>query len=95
MGGGADRFEMNMLIDYRQRPFRYTANRTDFGPVGRPYNELLISIMQAMGLTPEDYQRDGNTGFGDYIGPYRNDLEYWESFVANKNRPLPVLTRFA
>ena len=33
---------------------------------GRRYNEFLITIMQAAGLTPTDYQKDGGTGFGHY-----------------------------
>ena len=33
---------------------------------GRRYNEFLITLMQAGGLTPADYQMDGGTGFGSY-----------------------------
>ncbi|MEM9194224.1 MAG: DUF1552 domain-containing protein [Myxococcota bacterium] len=94
VAGGGGKLNTDLLIDYRQRPFRYTANRRDFGAVGRPYNELLITIMQAMGLGPEDYRREGRDGFGDYIAPYRN-LDYWESYLTNKNTPLPVLSNFA
>ena len=33
---------------------------------GRRYNEFLITLMAAAGLTPADYQRGGGTGFGTY-----------------------------
>jgi len=46
---------------------RFTTGRyIDFG--GRPMNNLLVSIFDAMGLSPEDYEREGRTGFGDYDG---------------------------
>lgn len=37
-----------------------------FPGLGRPINELLISIMLAMGLSPEDWEKNGKPGFGDY-----------------------------
>lgn len=42
---------------------------------GRPYNQLLITIAQAMGLKPTDYQTNSNEGFGvygDWIAKYSN-----------------------
>ena len=31
---------------------------------GIPHNQFLLSVMQAMGLSPEDYERDGEPGYG-------------------------------
>lgn len=39
---------------------------------GRRWNELLISIFRAAGLSPADYQRNGQTGFGEYDCTPRN-----------------------
>jgi len=33
---------------------------------GRPYNQLLVTIAQAMGLSPADYEVGGTQGFGIY-----------------------------
>ncbi len=33
---------------------------------GRRYNEFLITLMTAAGLSPSDYEKDGNKGFGTY-----------------------------
>jgi len=50
---------------------------------GRTYNQLLVSIAQAMGLQPADYERPGTTGFGfygkltsqyDYLGNHKRDF---------------------
>lgn len=31
---------------------------------GIPHNQFLVSVLQAMGLSPEDYERDGQPGYG-------------------------------
>lgn len=33
---------------------------------GVQYNRLLVTIMQAMGMTPEEYEREPGRGFGEY-----------------------------
>ncbi|MFK7999742.1 MAG: DUF1552 domain-containing protein [Polyangiales bacterium] len=33
---------------------------------GVQYNRLLVTIMQAMGMTPADYEREAGRGFGEY-----------------------------
>jgi hypothetical protein len=37
--------------------------------IGRPYNHLLTTIATTMGLTPQDYEKFGQKGIGDY-DPY-------------------------
>jgi hypothetical protein len=58
---------------------------TDFK--GRPYNSLLITLLQAMGLSPEDYETDGQPGFGEYGGSFMNQYS-----DADGQQPLPFLT---
>jgi hypothetical protein len=57
---------------------------------GRPYAQLLISIMKAVGLQPSDYAvgGDGNpNGFGDYNGADPN----YQAFASTHNSPLPFV----
>jgi hypothetical protein len=34
---------------------------------GLPHNRLLVTIMQALGLVPADYERDGLPGYGHNV----------------------------
>ncbi len=38
--------------------------------LGRALNEWQISVMTAMGLSPEEWERNGLPGFGSYVGNY-------------------------
>ena len=65
-GSAGGRLRTNAIYDYRARPRVHWFGRDDFPPMGRPYNALLIAIMQAMGLAPNEYERSPGAGFGDY-----------------------------
>jgi hypothetical protein len=41
-----------------------TGRYIDYG--GRNYNDLLVTLLQVMGLAPDDYEQGGVPGFGDY-----------------------------
>jgi len=52
---------------------------------GRPYNSLLISILQAFGLEPSEYEQ-GSPGFGDY------SVNLFDQYDMNEaSQPLPFL----
>lgn len=89
-GSGKGKFLTGKYLDYRQRPFKYYANRGDFPAVGRPYTQFLCSIMLAAGLQPAEFTPYGTQGkFGDYtFGTYDNG-EYVK-YSAVRNDPLPV-----
>jgi hypothetical protein len=55
----------NRYLDYCNWTGRY-ANPIDWGVLipGVPHNRFLVSCMQAMGLEPGDYERDGLAGYG-------------------------------
>jgi hypothetical protein len=58
---------------------------------GLPHNRLLVTMLQAMGLAPEDYERDGQPGYGhtDLINtPYNWPGDYDMSLIGS---PLPGL----
>lgn len=68
----------------RLNPGRYV----HFG--GRLMNSLLVSIFDTMGLAPEDFERNGVAGFGDYEG---NNAELYSQFLSQDERRqrLPVV----
>lgn len=57
---------------------------------GIPHNRLMVTILQAMGLQPGDYERDGLAGYGhneQFAGPYN-----WPSdayVMGDIGKPLP------
>jgi hypothetical protein len=71
-GSGGGYLKTGRLLDYRNMS-KPTGNTGYTGFCcgktyyhGRPYNELLITLLQAMGLGPADYEQNGQVGFGDY-----------------------------
>jgi hypothetical protein len=91
-GSAGGYLKTGRLLDYRDynKPTSnvgyagYCCNKKYYH--GRPYNELLITLLQAYGLQPADYETSGKLGFGDYdydvpsgnvtaadLAPYRLD----------------------
>ena len=66
-GGLQGYFKTGYYVDYRQRPFQNKGYSPDCDSNGRVYNQLLVSILQGMGLAPEDYEQNGVPGFGNYV----------------------------
>ncbi len=73
--GGA--INSGRYIDYidHDRPVRFSQH--DGGVIeGVQYNRLLVTVMQAMGLSPEEYERDPGRGFGE-LGIIGKDPGAW------------------
>lgn len=86
LGSGGGALQTGYYFDCRQRPYTGTPYTYD---LGRPYAQLLVSIMTALGLLPSDYSvgGDGNpTGFGDF-----NGATDYKAFTATHNSPLPFV----
>jgi hypothetical protein len=67
IGSAGGRLRTGMLMDYRTD---FTRNRWS-QYIGTSYNWVLVTCMLAMGLEPEDWEVDGQPGFGDMRGaPY-------------------------
>jgi hypothetical protein len=76
LAGGKDVLMGGRYLDYRRTGLQYQARGPNTNTLyaddggyewrGRLYNEFLISLMMAMGLTPEDWERPLVPGFGDY-----------------------------
>jgi hypothetical protein len=82
-GGGAGALTMGQYIDYRKTK-------------SRPYNNMLISLYNAMGLSSSDYEREGAVGIGDYE-PSLVEAFGFQAYSATPERrkPLPLLYKGA
>jgi hypothetical protein len=84
-----------LYMDYREvgQPvlYDYQGETAELGSDtefrGRCYNELLVTILQGMGLDPGDYERGGVAGYGDYSGNYLGQYD-----LGDRRSPLPFLT---
>jgi hypothetical protein len=83
-GSGASEQGARILYPYDGNPTELPDSREYRG---RPYNSLLISLLQAMGLDPADYEAPGKPGYGDYANNYQDQYS-----VADGQQPLPSLT---
>ncbi len=89
-GGGKETINNGYRVNYQRDPGSDTT-------AGRPYNELMISIMAAMGLSYADWEADGEKGFGYYNngpGPYGPDkyMQFTDT-DAKRRRALPWLLK--
>jgi hypothetical protein len=92
-GRGGGKLKTGRYIDYIDwnQPAKFTQENA---PVieGVPHNRLLVSLLQAFGLRPEDYERSGQRGYGSYTTAGKNwsehAIDYDASLFAN---PLPGL----
>ncbi|MFK7827696.1 MAG: DUF1552 domain-containing protein [Oligoflexales bacterium] len=48
----------------------------DFPGIGKPLNELLITIMMAMGLNHTEWENESDPGFGDYSDNIDNQYDF-------------------
>jgi len=91
-GSAGGQLRTGRYVDYTDwdRPIRF---RQHDGSVieGVQFNRLLVTIMQAMGLSPSEYEREAGRGFGEYRPVGKGDgfaRDYDESNVGD---PLPDL----
>ncbi len=66
-GGAGGAIQTGYYVDYSQMGNRYAnAGVLPWGVLipGIPYNRLYVTILQAMGLAPADYERPGLPGYG-------------------------------
>lgn len=60
--------------------------------LGIPHNRFLVSVLQAMGLSPEDYEREGQPGYGS-TDTQDKDPSLWATSydLSQVGNPLPGL----
>jgi hypothetical protein len=56
--------------------------------IGRPYNELLITLMYAMGMAPSEWESGNVPGFGDYSRNFNNQYA-----LGDQRSPLPAIVK--
>lgn len=69
-------------LDFRNRPLV-----NDGWDYGRPYKQLLISIMDGMGVARDEYMSVGKGGFGSFF----NDGGAHSKYTNTHNDPLPFI----
>jgi hypothetical protein len=75
-GGGGGALKTGYYVDYSQMDNKYANNGLlPWGVLipGLPYNRLYVTLLQAMGLRPADYELAGKPGYGHtdmFDGPY-------------------------
>lgn len=92
-GRAGGRLRTGSYIDYIdwQQPVRMTLENA---PVieGVPHNRFLLSVLQAFGLSPRDYERDGQPGYGSYRTTGKSPTVHAIDYDASKyGEPLPGL----
>jgi len=60
-------------------------------PSGRPYNRLLVTLLQAMGLAPADYEAPGQKGYGLATSQDPRRMKWYGPLLVDVGRPLPEL----
>lgn len=89
LAGAGNKLNLGLYIDYRSRPLSTTSR---IAP-GRPINNLLVTIMKALGLQEADYEKFGRKGFGVYDYDVSLAAHYAPFLGANVNNTLPLLYR--
>jgi hypothetical protein len=90
-GSGGGKIRPGYYIDYRH--VRHPTE--NINGIARPYNNFLVTLYNAFGLTPADYERGGNAGTGEpykWIGHHERDgVKGFDSYSsdAEKRKTLP------
>ncbi len=58
---------------------------------GRPYNQLLVTLLQSMGLAPGDYERPGQLGYGGASTTDPARAAYYAPLLSQIGERLPVI----
>ncbi len=88
--GGA--LKTGYYMDYRQRPLKMISETyTPYYP-GRPYKQILQTIMSAMGVPKSEYIQfgDGN-GFGEFNPDSNKQAGMFADYANEHNEPLPFI----
>lgn len=98
-GGAGGFFKTGYYVDYGKRindPYIYgnalTANDNYSDKFGVIINHLLVTILQSMGLSPNDYELPGQMGYGYYGNALTLRTEQ-AGFSGHRRNPLPFIVR--
>jgi hypothetical protein len=91
-GSCAGYFNTGRYIDYRRSERRKRAGN-DEEYMGRVYNQLLVTLVQAMGLSPADYETSRKQGLGSYYVSVKSEEDFYAPYLTleQKRAPLPFI----
>jgi hypothetical protein len=95
VAGGQGKLALGQYIDFRPQPFTRVDPVNPDPVAGRPYNNLLVTLLKGLGLGEADYQKFNKVGFGSY-GNFDQKLKsHYDPFLkpSELNAPLPFLYR--
>ncbi len=93
--GGKDVLKQGLLVDFRHE-LKFTDPQGAIEGAGVSYNSLLVTLCQAMGLGPEQYEQ-GQAGIGDYaaskwrVKAFPSQEEYESFAFGDRRTPLAEL----
>jgi hypothetical protein len=91
-GSAGGRLDTGHYVDYTDLAGSYANPILPWGVLipGLPHNRLLVTILQAMGLSPNEYERDGLPGYGHherFDGPWNLSDDAYA--ISEIGKPLP------
>ncbi len=92
IAGAPEKLINGQYLDCRPRPLRAHAGLDSIN-LGRPYNQLLVTLLKAAGIDEADYEKFGNRGFGVYDGYDPRYTDHYEPLIKDRNAVLPGLLR--
>lgn len=89
IGNACGQIKTNRFINYQkphQKIVMWEDGREDVSGqnIGRPYNELLITLMTKTRLTHDEWELNGEPGFGDYRVKFKGRYDF-----GDRRSPLP------
>ncbi len=92
-GSGLGYIRPGRILDYSQysAPKVPSNNIGDSNFAGRPYTQLLNTILQAMGLSPADYEQNGKPGYGLTASASLSRNLRYKDMIADVGQILPSI----
>lgn len=92
-GSAGGRLRTGFIYDYRQMdlPDAPGDNAGSSNKPGRLYNQFLVTLLQAMGLSSSDYERNGIRGYGVNTSGSQRRNDRYTKFMSEIGNPLPRL----
>ncbi|HEX4923774.1 MAG TPA: DUF1552 domain-containing protein [Bdellovibrionales bacterium] len=92
LGGGTKFLNSGRYVDFRTVGEKRKSY--DYTWIGVPYNQVLVTLLNAFGLTPTEYEQGGKAGIG-YYGELASDNRYLAYGMTDtkKRAPLPTLLK--
>ncbi len=89
-GGAGGQMKTGYYMDYRQKPIWNNNGNSD--DIGRPYKQLLITMMDALGLPRAAYMSEGDgNGFGEFKRFVHHGIDTYAPYANEHNNKLPFL----